>query len=68
MKVKIKLQVNKDGSIKVNTIEGAGTACRAVADKLVKDGVVGAADEASRDTTQDYYVDGTTDNTVQNNT
>lgn len=66
MKVKIKLQVNKDGSVKVKTIEGAGTSCRAVADQLAK--VLGAADESSRDTTQDYYVDGNQDTTVSNNT
>jgi len=52
--MKIKMQVLKDGSTKIITIEGAGQSCKAVADNIGK--VLGDADESSRETTADYYV------------
>jgi len=54
MKTKIKMQVLADGSTKIVTIEGAGTGCKAIADKIGS--VLGAADESSRETTPDYYI------------
>ena len=63
MKAKIKMEIDKDGNVKVLTVQGAGTQCRAVADKLAE--VLGAADESSRGDTEDLYVQGDTDLNVQ---
>lgn len=63
MKAKIKMEIGKDGTVKVLTVQNAGTQCRAVADKLAA--VLGDSDESSRGDTEDLYVQGDTDLTVQ---
>lgn len=61
--MKVKMQIFKDGSSKIVTIEGAGQNCRAVADSVGK--VLGEADEGSRENTPDLYVTGETDQHVE---
>lgn len=63
MKTKVKLEISKDGSVKVVTVQGAGTKCRAVTDKLGE--ILGEADESSRADTEDLYVQGDSDLHVQ---
>lgn len=62
--MKIKATIAKDGTVKINTIQGAGSNCRAVADAVAK--VLGSADESSRADTEDLYVqaDNSTDLTT----
>jgi len=52
--MKIKATIAKDGTVKINTIQGAGSNCRAAADALGK--ILGKADETSRADTEDLYV------------
>jgi hypothetical protein len=53
--MKVKLQIIPDGTVRVVTVENAGTACRGVVDSLT--GVLGKPDETSRADTPDLFIE-----------
>ena len=62
MKATIKVQISPTGEVKILTVQGVGTGCRAVTDSLGQ--TLGQVDESSRGDTDDIYQTGEQDTVV----